>query len=252
MPEVVRERFAKLAVLVLELGAPGTEDVDLLVKRCVGASFGDRREAAPAGAVLAELLDAGEQVGLTVEPRSGDADRKGATALTLTAVPEWSRLRIAATARRRASSCRRRAAAASGVTRSVGLLIGPCQVLETPDDLLQVAEHDPVVVGDGFASVGFGGVYELASLFCLAPVGGKELDRGVEARAGETRVRVWAVLLGGPSAKAVGEAGGDARQVVLDPLGIARGGVGFVGQVPAVDVDAGGAGLPRPTGHSKI
>ncbi len=47
-----------------------------------------------------------------------------------------------------------------------------------------------------------------------------------------------AVLLGRPAAVAVGQAGLDAREVVLDPLGIGRGRVGVEADPLAGDVDA--------------
>ena len=103
--------------------------------------------------------------------------------------------------------------------RAVVVIVGG-EVFEAVDDLFEVAEHDSVVVDETVASVGLGGVDEPLGFFCLAAVGGQELDGGLEIGAGETGVGVRAVLLGRPSAEAVGQAGGDAGEVVFDPLGV--------------------------------
>ena len=81
------------------------------------------------------------------------------------------------------------------------------EVLEAVDDLFEVAEHHPVVVCESLTSVGFGGVDEAPGFFCLAAVGGQELDGGLEVRAGQAGVRMRAVLLGRPAAEPVGHAG---------------------------------------------
>ena len=91
---------------------------------------------------------------------------------------------------------------------------------EGADDLLEVAEHDPVVVGEPVVPVVVGGGDEPAGLVGLMMMGGQELDGGLEVGAGEAGVGVRAVLLGRSTAEPVGETGLDAGEVVFDPLGV--------------------------------
>ena len=65
----------------------------------------------------------------------------------------------------------------------------------------------------------------------LAAVDVEELRGGLEVGAGEAGVGVRAVLLGRPTAVAVGQAVADPGEVVLDPLGVGGEGVGVVVEV---------------------
>src|SRR5680860_291308 len=112
---------------------------------------------------------------------------------------------------------------------------------EAGDDLLEVNEHDPVVVGEAAMAVVFGGGYESTGLVDLVLVGGQELEGGLKVRAGQAGVGMRAVLLRGASAEPVREAGLDPREVVLDPFRIVGWRGGLEGQVFSVDVDPGGA-----------
>src|SRR5680860_25329 len=102
---------------------------------------------------------------------------------------------------------------------------------EAGDDLLEVNEHDPVVVGEAAMAVVFGGGYESTGLVDLVLVGGQELEGGLKVRAGQAGVGMRAVLLRGASAEPVREAGLDPREVVLDPFRIVGWRGGLEGQV---------------------
>jgi hypothetical protein len=84
----------------------------------------------------------------------------------------------------------------SGVVTCLG------QGLESFDDALKVAEHNPVVVGETAVPVCFG---EPPGLVGLAAMGGQELGGGLEVGTGQTDIWGRAVLLRRATAEAVRE-----------------------------------------------
>ena len=62
-----------------------------------------------------------------------------------------------------------------------------------------------MVVSEAYPPAGVCGVEQLGGGRPLLAVYGQELDGGLEVRAGETRIRVRAVLLGRAAAVAVGQ-----------------------------------------------
>lgn len=93
-----------------------------------------------------------------------------------------------------------------------------------------MGENLTMIVGETMMAIGLGGGDQLGNLVSLSAVGGKEFDGGLKIGACQARVRVRTILLGWSAAVAVWEAGLDARQVVLYPLGLGGGGGGIVGE----------------------
>jgi hypothetical protein len=89
-----------------------------------------------------------------------------------------------------------------------------------------------------------GGGEQHEGVVALTAVQREELRGGLEVGAGQARVGVGAVLLGWPSAVAVGQRRGDAGEVVLDPFGVGGGRVGVEVQ-PLPGCRRGGAGSRR-------
>src|SRR5690242_9413866 len=104
-------------------------------------------------------------------------------------VPAASSSRTARMALLRASSWRRLAAAISCAVLSARIggprPVGVCRGLERGDDLVEVAEHVPVHLGQPLLAAGFGGGEDLDDLLALLVVLGQELRGGDEHRAGQ-------------------------------------------------------------------
>ena len=92
------------------------------------------------------------------------------------------------------------------------------ELLEGGDDAFEVVLDSAVVVDQALLTVGFGDLEQLLVVLGVLAVDGQELDGGLELGAGQAGVGVGAFLLGRPAAVAVGKAGLDAVEVVLDPL----------------------------------
>src|ERR1700674_628733 len=143
------------------------------------------------------------------------------TAATVTWWPSWSRRRMASMARARAWSLGNRVDRARWAVlsaRIVGVVSvegfeGGDDGVEAVLDLAQVGHLPEPSVGFGFGdepTVGLG----------LGSVHGQELRCGLKVGACQASIRVRALALWWPPAVAVGQAVGDAGQVVLDPLGV--------------------------------
>ena len=95
-----------------------------------------------------------------------------------------------------------------------------------------------VVGGETKSSVGFGGGDEDSGFVSLAAVDVDERRGRLEVGTGQAGVGVWAVLLGWPSAVAVGQARLDPGHVVFGPFGISGHARRVVGDVFAGEVDS--------------
>jgi hypothetical protein len=109
---------------------------------------------------------------------------------------------------------------------------------EGGNDALEGVLDAPVVVGEAMLAVALGELEELGVVLGVLAVGGQELDGGLELRAGQTGVWMGTFLLRRSPAVAVGKAGLDAGEVVLEPLGVSRGRLGVIGEHASGDVDA--------------
>jgi len=116
------------------------------------------------------------------------------------------------------------------------VVFGVPKCIEGGDDSLQMPEDLAVIVGETVMAVGFGRGDQLGGLVGLSAVGGQEFDGGLKIGTRQAGVGMRTILLRWSAAEAVWEAGLDAAEVVLDPLGIGGGSDWVVGEALTINV----------------
>ncbi|WP_199819170.1 hypothetical protein [Streptomyces sp. FxanaA7] len=146
--------------------------------------------------------------------------------------------RRAGTARRRVAVALRWAAATIRWELPAGILV-LLAIFQLADDAVEVVGDLLVHLGHAGVAAALGVVDQRQGAGVLFPEFGQELGPGDEDRAGQAGIGVWAGLLNGQPAEAVGEGLGGDAVAGLGPLGLAERPVGVEGVSLAVDVDLG-------------
>src|SRR5665213_844845 len=105
------------------------------------------------------------------------------------------------------------------------------------NNLLQIGEDPTVVVRQALAPGRLGRVEEFLGGLGLATVDGKKLHRRLKVGASETGVGVGTLLARRPAAVAIGQTVSRTTQIVLEPLGVGRDGLGVKAEETSLHVD---------------